>query len=76
MGALLVGTLLVLPAATARLIGRTLREVQLAAVGLALLEGAAGLIVAYHLDLPPGPAIAVLGGVLFAVAALAARGRG
>jgi ABC-type Mn2+/Zn2+ transport system permease subunit len=76
VGALLVGTLLVLPAATARLIGRTLREVQLVAVALALLEGSAGLIVAYHLDLPPGPAIAVIGGVLFGVAALAARGRG
>ena len=73
VGALLVGTLLVVPAATARLLGRTLREVQLLAVGLALFEGCAGLLAAYHLDLPPGPAIAVLGGALFAVAALARR---
>jgi manganese/iron transport system permease protein len=73
VGALLVGTLLVVPAATARLIGRTVREVQLVAVGLAMLEGCAGLILAYHLDLPPGPAIAVLGGVLFALAALVRR---
>jgi ABC-type Mn2+/Zn2+ transport system permease subunit len=69
VGALLVGTLLVVPAATARLVGRTLREVQLLAIGLALLEGCAGLLAAYHLDLPPGPAIAVLGGALFAAAA-------
>ena len=73
VGALLVGTLLVVPAATARLLGRTLREVQLLAVGLALLEGCAGLLVAYHLDLPPGPAVAVLGGLLFALAALVRR---
>jgi ABC-type Mn2+/Zn2+ transport system permease subunit len=73
VGALLVGTLLVVPAATARLIGRTVREVQLLAVGLALLEGCAGLLLAYHLDLPPGPAIAILGGALFAIAAVARR---
>src|SRR5688500_9804062 len=73
VGALLVGTLLVVPAATARLLGRTVREVQLLAVGLALAEGCAGLLLAYHLDLPPGPGIAVLGGTLFAVAALARR---
>ena len=73
VGALLVGTLLVVPAATARLLGRSLREVQLLAVALALIEGSAGLLVAYHLDLPPGPAIAVLGGALFAAAAALAR---
>jgi ABC-type Mn2+/Zn2+ transport system permease subunit len=69
VGALLVGTLLVLPAATARLVGRSVREVQLVAVLLALAEGSGGLLLAYHLDLPPGPAIAVLGGAVFAIAA-------
>ena len=73
VGALLVGTLLVVPAATARLIGTSVREVQLVAIGLALAEGAAGLLLAYHLDLPPGPAIAVLGGAVFAVAAVVRR---
>jgi manganese/iron transport system permease protein len=73
VGALLVGTLLVLPAATARLLARTVRELQLAAIALALLEGTGGLLLAYHLDLPPGPAIAVLGGVAFAAAAIARR---
>lgn len=72
VGALLVGTLLVVPAATARLLGRSVREVQLLAVLLALVEGAAGLLIAYHLDLPPGPAVAVLAGAAFAVAAVAA----
>ena len=73
VGALLVGTLLVLPAATARLLARTVRELQLAAIALALLEGTGGLLLAYHLDLPPGPAIAVLGGLAFALAAIARR---
>ncbi|HEX2084534.1 MAG TPA: metal ABC transporter permease [Solirubrobacteraceae bacterium] len=73
VGALLVGTLLVVPAATARLLGRSVREVQLIAIALALLEGAGGLLLAYHLDLPPGPAIAVLGGAGFALTAAARR---
>ena len=42
-----------------------------AAVALAAAEGVGGLLLAYHLDLPPGPAIAVLGGGVFALAALA-----
>ena len=40
---------------------------------LALGEGVAGLYVAYWLDLPPGPPVAVLGALVYAVLALAAR---
>jgi ABC-type Mn2+/Zn2+ transport system permease subunit len=75
VGALLVSTLLVVPAATARLLARSLGALLGAAVALAALEGAAGLLLAYHLDLPPGPAIAVIGGGGFALAALASAAR-
>ena len=71
VGALLVSTLLVLPAATARLLTGSLRGLLGTAVALAAAEGVGGLLLAYHLDLPPGPAIAVLGGGLFALVALA-----
>jgi ABC-type Mn2+/Zn2+ transport system permease subunit len=37
---------------------------------VAAAEGTGGLLLAYHLDLPPGPAIAVIGGGLFALVAL------
>jgi manganese/iron transport system permease protein len=73
VGALLVGALLVLPAATARLLGRSVREVQLLAIMLALAEGIAGLLLAYHFDLPPGPFVAVLGGATFALTAVVRR---
>ena len=68
VGALLVSTLLVVPAATARLLTGSLGALLALAVGLAALEGAGGLVLAYHLDLPPGPAIAVIGGAGFALA--------
>ena len=38
---------------------------------LAAALGAGGLLLAYALDLPPGPAIAVLGGAAFAAASAA-----
>ena len=75
VGALLVSTLLVVPAATARLLTDSLGALLAAAVALAALEGVAGLLLAYHLDLPPGPAIAVIGGAGFALAALASAPR-
>lgn len=75
VGALLVSTLLVVPAATARLLTSSLGALLAGAVGLAALEGVGGLLLAYHLDLPPGPAIAVIGGGGFALAALVTASR-
>lgn len=71
VGALLVSTLLVVPAATARLLTGSLAAQLAAAVALAVVEGLGGLLLAYHGDLPPGPAIAVIGGGLFAFVACA-----
>ncbi len=75
-GALLVGALLVIPPATARLFATSIRGLQLGATGLAAGEGVAGLWLAYMLDVPPGPAIAVIGGSVFAAAAARAAARG
>jgi manganese/iron transport system permease protein len=67
-GALLAAALFILPAATARLVTARVSSLQAVAVGLALCQGVAGLWLAYELDVPPGPAIAVLGGGLLALA--------
>jgi ABC-type Mn2+/Zn2+ transport system permease subunit len=69
-GALLVGAILVAPAATARLFAGSVGALELASGALALVEGLAGLWLAYELDVPPGAAIATLGGVVFALAAV------
>ncbi len=71
VGALLVSTLLVVPAATARLLTGSLAALLATSVALAASESVSGLLLAYHLDLPPGPAIALVGGGVFAVTALA-----
>jgi len=71
VGALLVSAVLVIPAATARLIASSVVSLELTAASIALAEGLVGLWIAYQLDTPPGPTIATLGGAVFAIAALA-----
>jgi ABC-type Mn2+/Zn2+ transport system permease subunit len=74
VGALLVTVVLVVPAATVRLLELPLGRQQLAAGALAAAEGVVALLVADDLNVGPGPVLAVLGaGVLAAVAVLAPR---
>jgi zinc/manganese transport system substrate-binding protein len=73
LGALLVSALLVVPAATTRLWTRRLVAWQLASIVLVLAEGVVGLWLSVELNVPPGAAIAVLAGSVFALAALGRR---
>jgi ABC-type Mn2+/Zn2+ transport system permease subunit len=75
VGALLVTAVYVLPAAAARVLARTTTALMAIALGLAVAEGAAGLYLAYWLDLPPGPPVATLGALVYATLALAAARR-
>ncbi|MEA2380731.1 MAG: hypothetical protein QOH72_702 [Solirubrobacteraceae bacterium] len=69
-GALLATALVVVPAATTRLVVDRLRAWQLATVALVVGEGVVGLWASVQLNAPPGPAIAVLSGALFALVAV------
>lgn len=69
LGALLATALLVVPAATTRLVCSRLRTWQLATVALVAVEGTVGLWLAFQTNTPPGAAIAVLAGAMFAVVA-------
>jgi ABC-type Zn uptake system ZnuABC Zn-binding protein ZnuA/ABC-type Mn2+/Zn2+ transport system permease subunit len=70
VGALLGAALYVVPAATTRLWFRRLATWQAASVALAAAEGVVGLWLSVELNVPPGAAIAVLAGGVFAAAAL------
>ncbi len=67
IGALLATALFVVPAATVRLWTRRLPPWQLGSVALVMAEGVVGLWLSVELNVPPGPAIAMLGGAVFAV---------
>ena len=69
VGSLLVSALLVVPAATARLMVKRLGPMLVWATGLCAAETVAGLLLARSLDLPPGAAIAVVAGLAFGLVA-------
>lgn len=71
VGSLLVSALLVVPAATARLLTERVGPLLGWSTGLCAVELFAGLVLAGSLDLPPGPAVAVVAGLVFACVALA-----
>ena len=70
-GALLATALIVVPAATTRLLFDRLVAWQVATVALVLVEGVIGLWASVQLNAPPGASIAVLAGAVFAVVAVA-----
>jgi ABC-type Mn2+/Zn2+ transport system permease subunit len=70
VGALLVTAVLVTPAATVRLVARSLRELRLGAIALGAAEAVGGLVIADAANIGPGPAVAVLAGAVFALVAV------
>jgi ABC-type Mn2+/Zn2+ transport system permease subunit len=71
VGALLVASLFVTPAAMARLFARSVNGLLAGSVLGAAALSACGLYASFWLDLPPGPAVAVLGGGAYALCAAA-----
>ncbi len=75
VGALLVTALFVIPAATTRLWTSRMRSWQLATVALCAVEGTVGVLLSVELNAPPGATIALLGGLVFAGAAVVVTAR-
>jgi len=71
VGTIMSITMLVTPAATARLLARTLRQMSLLGAALGVGEGVLGLVLAYHLDAAPGATIGLVAAVAFALVFLA-----
>jgi manganese/iron transport system permease protein len=68
VGTIMAVTLLVTPAATARLLARTLVQMTAFGVAFGVGEGIAGLLLSYHIDgAPPGATIGLVSAVVFAV---------
>jgi manganese/iron transport system permease protein len=65
VGNLLAVALLLVPAATARLLARRLPTMMLVATGLAVGTGAAGLWLSFYLKAPSGPTIVLLSVAIF-----------
>ncbi len=70
-GALLAGAMLIVPAATARILTDRARRMPILTLFVALVYGTSGLYLSLALDLPTGAAIAAVAGAGFLLAALA-----
>ncbi len=73
VGALLATAIVVVPAATTRLVTNRVASWQIATVLLAAAQGAIGMWVAFQVNVPPGAAIAVLAGAVFLLVAVVRR---
>jgi ABC-type Mn2+/Zn2+ transport system permease subunit len=75
VGALMAIAMVIVPATAARLVTTRLPSLLAVAVALGVAAGSGGLLLGYHLGLPPGPTIALLT-VAEVAAAAAAHGLG
>ncbi|HEX7039898.1 MAG TPA: metal ABC transporter permease [Trueperaceae bacterium] len=73
VGVILMAAYLVIPAATARLLARTLAQMTLLSVVLGVLATVAGLAASFLLDVPSGSTIVLVQALTFAAAATARR---
>lgn len=69
IGVVLMASYLVIPAATARLLSRTLAQMTLLAVLLGVVSTLGGLVASFWLDVPSGSTIILAQALLFALAA-------
>ena len=74
LGTLMAVGIMILPSAAARLWAKGLPMLLLLAVLFAFGSGAAGLLLSFHADVPAGPAIVLVCGVVYFVSLLAAPG--
>jgi zinc transport system permease protein len=75
VGVVLVSSFVVIPAATSRMLTRTMAGMALLAVVIGLAGSSVGLILSYQLDVPSGATIILLLGAVFFVALLVAARR-
>src|SRR5690606_7687310 len=73
VGVILMAAYLVIPAATARLLARTLAEMTALSVVLGAVATVAGLVLSFVLDVPSGATIVLVQAALFVPAAVFAR---
>ena len=71
LGALLIAAAVVLPAAGARLVTRSFAALVVLAIALGTTASVLGLYASFHLDVPSGPAIVLVGTLGFLIAYVA-----
>ena len=74
-GSLLVGALVIIPPATARMISRDMQRYASSSVAIGVISSVAGIVVSRMTRLPAGPSIILVGALLFLLALVPRRTR-
>lgn len=70
IGILLINSLLILPAGASRNIATNMRNYHLFSVLFSLFSGIAGLIISYYFNIPTGPMIVIISGLIYFITLL------
>jgi ABC-type Mn2+/Zn2+ transport system permease subunit len=73
LGALLIGGLIVIPAAASRIVARSFRQMLCLSAVFALLAGMVGILASAQYDLPTGPSIVLANSLFLFLAMIAGR---
>ena len=65
IGILLINSLLILPAASSRNIAKNMRFYHLFAILFSVFSGITGLIISYYFNIPTGPMIVLISGIIY-----------
>ena len=65
VGILLINSLIILPAASSRNISMNMRSYHLFSIIFALFSGISGLIISYYTNIPTGPMIVIISGIIY-----------
>lgn len=65
VGILLINSLIILPAASSRNISMNMRTYHLFSILIALFSGVTGLIISYYTNIPTGPMIVIISGIIY-----------
>ena len=65
VGILLINSMMILPAASSRNIAKNMRQYHMISIVFALFSGIIGLIISYYTNIPTGPMIVILSGIIY-----------
>ncbi len=65
IGILLINSLIILPVASSRNIATNMRTYHLIAIIFALFSGILGLVISYYTNIPTGPMIVIISGIIY-----------
>ena len=75
VGIILVLSMLIIPAASAKLITNTFIDSIKVSIAFGIISSVAGLVISYHLDLPTGPSMSLVASTVFLLSYISSKSR-